>query len=182
MRARQPNWTEWIENPDESKAGFNYYLRKNLITLSEDRSARHLKKTNHNLRLASWLFSKQQTELQPLFHETFYDWVISVYYYAIYHAALALVSSQGYKTKTHSATICFLIANNYHANKNLNKQDINLVAHSLSKEDIEIIGDIKDLRERASYDADAVFEGKLAERVSKNASDFITKIKLLLNK
>ena len=103
-----------------------------------------------------------------------------MYYYAIYHAALALMSKEGFVSKNHSATLCFLIYHHYHLQKALDEEDIRFIASYLDKEDIETIGDSKELRERACYDVHELFERKLAEYIREKAVDFVNKIKALL--
>ena len=54
-----------------------------------------LRRTDHNLTFANWIIEKHKDEIPTVFGgDNFYDWVISIYYYAIYHAALALMSKE----------------------------------------------------------------------------------------
>lgn len=109
-----------------------------------------------------------------------HDWVIGMYYYAIYHAALALMSKEGCASKNHSATLCFLMYHHYHAQKALDKEDVKLIASSLEREDIETLGVSKELREKACYDIHESFEKRLAEQIQEDAVNFANKIKVLL--
>src|SRR3989344_8684715 len=110
---KNPDWKHWLNDWKECKQWLEIYLKKDMLRKSADNSRLHLKKCAHNLNLAQWLSSKHSQELPMLFgDETFYDWVIGIYYYAIYHAALALISKEGYASKSHSATLCFLIYHN----------------------------------------------------------------------
>lgn len=177
----KPDWKIWIENEEECKFWINAYIKKGILRNSEDESKLHLRKTDHNLNLANWILEKHKNEIPEYFgKDTFYDWVIGIYYYAIYHAALALVSKGRYKSKNHSATLCFLIYFHYHKHKVLEKDDVELVAGSLDKEDIEIVGMSKELRERASYNVHSFFEQKLAEQIKEQTVDFVNKIRRLL--
>lgn len=103
-----------------------------------------------------------------------------MYYYAIYHAALALISKEGFTSKNHSATLAFLIHHHYHSKKALEKEDVELIVSSLEKEDIETLGISKELREKACYDVHEMFEKRLAEQIREQAIDFANKIKRLL--
>jgi len=178
---KKPDWRIWMENREECESWLINYIGKKILRKSEDESRLYLRKTNHNLNFANWIFEKHNNEILEIFgEETFYDWIINMYYYAIYHAASTLMSKEGYSSKNHSATLCFLIYHHYHLQKALDKEDVELVASSLDKEDIEIIGDIKELREKACYDIHESFEKRLAEHVREKAVDFVNKIKMLL--
>lgn len=178
---KKPDWKLWMKDKNECKSWLDRYIKKNILRKTKDEAKLYLRKTDHNLNLANWIFEKHRDEVPELFgEETFYDWVISIYYYAIYHAAQALMSREGYKSKNHSATLCFLIYHHYYLQKALNEEDVRLVASSLDKEDIETIGMSKELREKACYDIHESFEQKLAQQIQKNASEFVNKIKSLL--
>jgi len=177
---KKPDWRVWLKNKKECELWLDNYIKKEILRKSLDESKLYLKRTNHNLNLANWIFEKQKEKTEIFKEEAFYDWVINVYYYAIYHAALALVSKEGYVSKNHSATLCFLIYHHFHLEKALDKEDVELVASSLAKEDIETLGFSKELRERACYDIHESFEQKLAVQIREKAINFINKIKLLL--
>ena len=114
---KKPDWKIWMKNKEECKFWLDSYIKKEILKKSKDESRLYLKKTNHNLNLANWLLEKHAGKSGIFIDDTFYDWVINIYYYAIYHAALALASKQGYSSKNHSATLCFLIYHNYHTKK-----------------------------------------------------------------
>lgn len=177
---RKPDWKVWIKSKKECKVWLNNYIKKGLLRKSLEESKLYLRKTDHNLNLANWLKEKHKDEIPEMFgKETFYDWVIDIYYYAIYHAALSLVSKKGYESKNHSATLCFLIYCYYHIKRSIDKRDIELVA-GLNKEDIEMMGRTKEMRERACYDVHEIFEQQLAEETKNKAIEFITKVKKIL--
>ena len=141
----------------------------------------HLRRTDHNLTFANWIIEKHKDEIPAVFGgDNFYDWVINIYYYAIYHAALALISKEGFTSKNHSATLAFLIYRHFHSQRALDREDVELIASSLDREDIETLGVSKELREKARYDVHEMFERKLAEQIREEAVDFANKIKLLL--
>jgi uncharacterized protein (UPF0332 family) len=180
---RKPDWKIWLKDNKECRYWLDNYIKKKILRKSSDESKLHLKKTDHNLNFANWILEKHKDEIPNVFGEdVFYDWVINIYYYAVYHAALALLSLEGYKSKSHSATLCFLIYHNYHMQKSLKEEDIELIASSLSKEDIEIVGTSKELREKACYDVHELFEQTLAQDIKEQAIDFINKIKSIIEK
>src|SRR3989338_4287809 len=178
---RKPDWKLWLKDKRECKFWLDSYVRKNILKKSADESRLYLKRTDHNLTFANWIIEKHKDEIQEAFGgDNFYDWVISIYYYAIYHAALALMSKEGFTSKNHSATLAFLIYHHYHSQKALEKEDVELIASSLDREDIETLGVSKELREKACYDVHELFEKRLAEQIREEAVDFANKIKLLL--
>ena len=87
---------------------------------------------------------------------------------------------EGFTSKNHSATLAFLIYHHYHSQKALEKEEVELIASSLDREDIETLGVSKELREKACYDVHGHFEEKLVEQIREQAVDFANKIKLLL--
>lgn len=177
---KKPNWKIWLKDKKECKSWLNEYIKKGILKKSSNESVLHLKKTDHNLNFANWIFEKHKEKIEIFKDETFYDWIINIYYYAIYHAALAMISKEGYESKNHTATLCFLIYHHYHSQKAFNKEDVELIASSLSKEDIETLGTSKELRERACYDVHESFEQKLADQIREKTINFVNKIKFLL--
>lgn len=177
---KKPDWRIWMDNRKECEMWLNAYLKKGVLRKSDDESKLHIKKAGHNLNFANWIFEKHKDEIPKALNDSFYDWIVNIYYYAIYHAALSLVSKEGYSSKGHSATLCILIYYDYHLKNRISEEDVELVASSLDKEDIETLGDSKELRERASYNVHELFEKKLAEQIREKAVDFINKIKVLL--
>jgi uncharacterized protein (UPF0332 family) len=174
---KKPNWKIWLKDKKECKSWLDTYIRKKILKKVSDESKLHIKRADHNLIFANWIIEKHKDEIPEVLGENFYDWVISIYYYAIYHSALALMSKEGYSSKNHSATLAFLIYHNYHLKKVIKKEDIELIASSLNKEDIEIIGASKELREKACYDVHELFEKRLAEQIREQSVDFANKIK-----
>ena len=178
---RKPDWKLWLRDKEECKSWVDNYTRKRILKRTLDESRLHLRRTDHNLTFANWIIEKHRDEIPEFFGgDNFYDWVISIYYYAIYHAALALMNKEGFTSKNHSATLAFMIFHHYHSQRALEKEDVELIASSLNREDIETIGISKELREKACYDVHESFEKKLAEQIREQAVDFANKIKLLL--
>lgn len=180
---KRPDWIIWIKDKNECKKWLDGYIGRRVLVKTEDESSLSLRKTNHNLNFANWIMEKHKDEIPKLFqNEIFYDWVINIYYYAIYHVASVLMSKEGYKSKSHFATLCYLIYNPRHLKKSVDEKDIKFVAESLDKEDIETIGYSKDLRERASYNIHESFELQLAKNLQEQTINFVNKIRGILER
>jgi uncharacterized protein (UPF0332 family) len=180
---KAPDWKTWMKDKNDCKKWLDLYIAKGILRKSKDDSRLYLRKAEHNLGFANWIKERHKDSIKEFFNnETFYDWVVSIYYYSIYHSALALVSKQGFESKNHSATLCFLIWHNFYVRRNIAFEDVSLIANSLQKEDIESIGHAKEIRERASYNVHDSFEEKLAIQMQKNTIDFLNKIRRLLEK
>jgi uncharacterized protein (UPF0332 family) len=181
---KKPDWKAWLEDTRLCKRWNNLYIKKGILHKQSLKVEDYLKKALHNLDFANWVYEKHKTEIKNLFGEQrFFDWVIVIYYYAIYHAALALVASKNFFSKSHLATLNALILHFYHARK-IKREDVEIVIESISKvlerEDIETIVETKELRERASYEASYEFEESLVEIAKANAIKFIKKVRQIL--
>lgn len=178
---KKPDWKAWIKDKKECRYWLKSYLNKKILRKSSDDSLLYLKKASHNLDFAGWLIEKHNKEIPEIFgKENFYDWIINIYYYAIYHASLALISREGYESKNHLASLSFLTYHHYHLQNSLTEEEIEILAGSLKKEDIEAIGFSKELREKASYNVHESFEKGLAINAQKQAIEFANKIKSIL--
>jgi uncharacterized protein (UPF0332 family) len=176
---KKPDWREWTDKRETCKRWFNGYLRKRILRKDRIGKELYLRKSEHNLNFANWVKEKHIPEIFGA--ERFYDWVISAYYYAVYHGALALISEKGFSSKSHNATLCAVIWFYYHQKRSLHKKDIELIGESIEKEDIETVAKTKSLRERASYDASAKFELNLVENARLNTVNFINKVRSILS-
>lgn len=125
--------------------GVRHYEKKGLIrkeTHAPMLTRSHIEKSLHNLDF-----------VKSLNHQ-FMDWKIVGLYYSVYHAALALISSKGYVSKTHNSTISFL-KNHFSSIKD----DIKLINNLfLSKDEIEFYVRLKEERKKASYSTNIVFK------------------------
>ena len=91
-----------FSNPKVLDSKYNFFLKKGLIVnIGENRDLiyAHMQKSKHNM-----LFYEKNTG-----DHQFNDWLIVVMYYALYHAALALITKKGYSSKNHTASLVFLI-------------------------------------------------------------------------
>lgn len=177
----KPNWKIWMKDKKECKNWLENYKIKKILRVSEDDSKLYMKKAGHNLNFANWIKEQHKTGIKEFFDkETFYDWVVNIYYYSVYHSALALISKEGFESKNHSATLCFLIYYHFHINNSINEDEINLIASSLGEEEIVSLGYSKEMRERASYNVHESFEEKLANQMQEQAVRFVNKIREIL--
>ncbi len=180
---KAPNWKDWMNDKAICNKWLDYYIDKRMIRKSRLAPKDHLHKAQHNIDFANWLTQKHKDELPKLFgNERFYDWVISGYYYSIYHASLALISSKGYESKSHYGTLCVIIWFFHHEMMHLDENDISLIHHSMGREDIEIITETKELRERASYGVSGDFELGLVNKSKENTVYFLNKVREILEK
>jgi len=182
---RRPNWREWMRSRRVCTEWYKYYLKRKILRKSSLNAKQYFKKAIHNLDFTNWIYDKHKDEIPSTFgNERFFDWVIVGYYYSIYHAALALITTKNILSKSHLATLNALIFHFYHETKKLEKEDIEIVAESIGKtleeEDIEIIVQTKSLRERASYNASYEFEESLVTTAKSNAVKFIEKIRAFI--
>lgn len=129
----------------------------------------HIEKAEHNLN-----FIRDNINLG------YSDWCITGCYYAVYHAALALIISRGYHSKSHDATLCLLIREYF--NNGINQEDIFLInKFFLDYLDLVVYVQAKDKREEASYSTKYVFDKKMVQELRIKAISFINKCKLILN-
>lgn len=172
-------WQIWLESTKILNRDFKKYLRKYIIRkieASPSLSKIHINKAFHNLDFANFTVKNQGSINKRVDDETYFDWVIVVSYYAMYHAAMALLYKLGYKAGTHLATICVLCKECL--GKTLEKKDIEDISTilELSEEEIKEIGRAKERREKASYSGSVSFEKHLAEMTLDDARKFINKV------
>ena len=180
MRKESRNkWEIWISNKRELEREFRQYLKKGIIrkiTPNKRLAKSHFNKSFHNLDFANFTLKNQNKINKRIGNETYFDWVVVISYYAMYHSALALLYKSGYKTNNHLATICVLCKK--YLGNGLEKEDIERLTKTLelNKEEIKEIGRAKERREKASYSGSISFEKHLAEITLKDARKFINKI------
>lgn len=176
----KPDWKVWLNDKNECKEWLDKYLQTKVLKESEDNSKLHIIRADKNLIFANWILQKHNEEIPKTLKNSFYNWAITIYYYALYHAALSLVNKKEFSSKSHFATLAFIIYNYYHLQKRIEQKEIALVGELLDKKDIEILGFSKNLREKACYGVSEIFEKSLAEQIKTESIDFINKIKFIL--
>ena len=172
-------WQIWLYDQKLLNSDFKRYCSKQIIlkiSPSLSLSKIHINKSYHNLDFANFTLQNQGNINKRVEDENYYDWIIVISYYAMYHAAMALLYKIGYKASTHLATICTLCKECL--GKTLEKKDIENISLilELSEEQIKEIGRAKDRREKASYSGSISFEKHLAEMTLDDAQKFINKI------
>jgi len=174
-----------IENKEYCRKIFNLFVKKKVIKrINPDLFEKYLNKSLNNLEFGNFVLSEHKYSIKKkLKGKSFYDWCIVVYYYAIYHAVLTLISKAGFESKNHLASISALIYIYYHKRNLLNKEDIQFIIDNfnLKDEEIEFIANSKEMREKASYNVDKSFDLLQAKNLQKKTVDFVNKIKILLN-
>ncbi len=186
MNEEKPKkWQVWLENSKTLNRDFKKYIRLHIVRKIESSASLskiHLDKAYHNLDFANFTVQNQENINKRVDDETYFDWVIVISYYAMYHAAMALLYKMGYKAGTHLATICVLCKECL--GKTLEKRDIWNISSilDLSEEEIKEIGRAKERREKASYSGSVSFEKHLAEMTLDDARKFINKVADILGK
>lgn len=180
---KRKKWQAWLDHPEVLAKDFEKYIKLKIIRKiepSQHLSKIHIDKSFHNLDFANFTLQNQEKINKRIEDETYYDWVIVVTYYAMYHSAIALLYKLGYKAGTHLATICTICKEC--SGKALDREDIENVSVilELSEEEIKEIGRAKERREKASYSGSVSFEKELAEMTMSDARKFINKIADLL--
>lgn len=127
-------------------------IRKQIIDKNEIQG--HIEKSEHNLN-----FIKDNLKLG------YTDWCITGCYYASYHVVLALISTKGYSSKNHLATLCVLIKEFY--KKGIDKEDLELIdSFFVEYQDLTFYVESKQRREDATYSSKRYFDKK-KETISK---------------
>ena len=173
-----------IEDKKYCEMIFKYYLKIKIITKDNPTFfEKHLHKAITNLEFANFLLLEHDYSIkEKLPKNKYYDWCITIYYYSIYHASLALANKLGYNSKNHLATIVTVTLFYYHRKNMLDKDELNLLVEkmNLKREEIDLFLDSKDLREKACYGVDKSFEASQANKLQRRTVDFINKVRLLL--
>ena len=178
------NIQKLIKNKKYCEMVFKKYVKiKVLRETNRKLFEKYLKKGLSNLEFGNFILTEHNYSIkEKLPKKIFYDWCITIYYYSIYHICLALTTKIGYESKSHLATINAIILFYYHKENILKKEDIDFIIEKihLEKEDINLVLDSKDLREKACYGADKLFELSQTKKLQEQTVKFVNKIKFLL--
>lgn len=158
-----------LEDKKYLESKIKSYNEKGLIqkTASQAEVKGHLEKARHNLSFIKEISSE------------FNDWKLIVCYYAIYHAALALITKKGYSSKNHDVTLCLIIKDFY--NSGLSKEDIELL-NMLDTQDLFFYVQSKQKREDAQYSTKIKYETKDVEKIRIKTALFISKAEAIIKK
>jgi uncharacterized protein (UPF0332 family) len=127
----------------------------------------YILKAENNLRFVTDILDKK-----------YFDWALTGCYYACYHAALALILTKGYTSKSHLATLCIILKEFY--KKELTREDIEMLSDFLDYGDVLFYVESKNKREDATYSTRTLFDKKEVERIRIQAAMFVNKIKDIL--
>jgi len=186
---RIPDWKDWLVDSESCASSLSFFEGHHAIMtldreIAEDNLRGHLKKTYHNLDLANRLFEMHiRGEFRFRYGgENFYDWVVTVCYYAMYQAALAALAAVRKTSENHAATICALIHYYLHKKGKLGeKYIISLqLMGSIGKQDVQKLIDVREQRERASYSTSYSTELALAQNALTHARDFVFEVRRIL--
>ncbi|MFH1072441.1 MAG: HEPN domain-containing protein [Nanoarchaeota archaeon] len=168
---RQEDFHELFTNPGQISEKIRQWQKKRIIKSHPPEHSvvlGHLQKSSHNLQFVN--------DVRKLGYA---DWAITGCYYALYHAALALIVKKGFMSKSHDATLLLLIRHYYR--KGITEQDINL-ANILyfTHQEMTFYLDARIKREKASYSSSWIFDAGLVSSMQKETIAFIDKAKQIL--
>lgn len=147
----------------------------------------HIDKARHNIETGSLLMEVSEDEeskkrLKVSTDYIGYDWTISCGYYAMFHAATAALAAIGIKAQSHESLIEGLEYHFVLKEKAIESKDIEKIksAKRLDEKYVNRMWATKSKRNTAQYKADSVIAQKDAERIYKNAIDFVDTIEILI--
>ena len=147
----------------------------------------HIDKARHNIETGSLLIevSKDKESKKRLKVSTDYigyDWTISCGYYAMFHAATAALAAIGIKAQSHESLIEGLEYHFVLKGKAIESKEIEKIrsAKKLDERYVNRMWATKSKRNTAQYRADAVIIQKDAEKIYKNAIDFVDVLESLI--
>jgi uncharacterized protein (UPF0332 family) len=188
-RTRVATWQDWLKNRRLCGESLQYFERRAFIKRLDVQHAKdnvlgHMKKSFHNLSLANQVFeSNQKGQLNTNYSgESFYDWVITISYYAMYQACLAALAAVGKEGENHTAAVCALIYYYVHKQKRLHEQylvSLNTIS-ALANQDVQKLVEKRFEREKASYDTGLTTQLGLAQTALSEAREFVLKIREIL--
>ena len=149
--------------------------------------AYYVDKARHNIETASLFMEasgSKETKKRLKVSEDYigYDWVISCGYYAMFHAATAALAIIGIKAESHESLIEGLEYHFVLKEKAIESEDIEKIksAKRLDEKYVNRMWATKSKRNTAQYKADAVIAQKDAEKIYKNAIDFVDALESLI--
>lgn len=159
-----------IENKEITDEKIKKYKEARIIRMQEkdeNEIQGHFEKAEHNLSFVS-----------DNFKLGYFDWCITGCYYAMYHAAMALILAREYYSKNHDATICILIKEYY---PQITKEDIALInKFYLDYQELLFYIQAKNKREEATYSSKYKFDKKTVDELKLKAILFINKAKEII--
>lgn len=147
----------------------------------------HLDKARHNIETASLLLeasrdmeSKKRLKISADYAG--YDWAISCGYYAMFHAATAVLAVIGIKAESHESLIEGLEYHFVLKERTIETKDIEKFRHAkrLDEKYVNRMWATKSKRNTAQYKADVIIAQKDAEKIYENAIDFVNTLEGLI--
>ena len=187
---RLPTWQDWLQSTNLCERSMKFFEKPKIATIktlskriAQDNVLGHLRKAYHNLDLANKVFDMHEGEASFRYEgENYFDWVITICYYAMYQASLAALAAVRKESETHAATVCALIYYYVHKKKRLGEEhliSLDMIA-ALARQDVQKLVEKKEEREKASYDTSFITQKGLAERALTDAREFVAKIREIL--
>lgn len=187
---RTSTWQDWLRSAELCERSMRFFENPRIAAIkalskriAQDNVLGHLRKAYHNLDLANKVFDLHENESTFRYGgENYFDWVITICYYAMYQASLAALAAVRKEGETHAATVCALIYHYVHKRKRLGEKyliSLDLIA-ALAKQDVQKLVEKKEEREKASYDTSFTTQKGLAERALTDAREFVAKIREIL--
>ena len=108
------------------------------------------------------------------------EWIVITGYYAMYFAALCLISTLGFRSKNHSATL--LVLDEFFVKKKLlSEESLTILKNaSLKKEELEQISEARHKREIAQYSVTKQTTKNIAEKIKIDAYAFVNRVQEIL--
>ena len=148
----------------------------------------YVDKARHNIETGSLLMEVSEDEevkkrLKVRADYIGYDWTISCGYYAMFHAATAALAAIGIKAQSHESLIEGLEYHFVCKEKAIESRDIKKIksAKRLDEKYVNRMWATKSKRNTAQYKADSAIAQKDAEKIYRNAIDFVDTIESLIN-
>jgi len=147
----------------------------------------HVDKARHNIETSSLLMEiskdkESKKKLKVSADYIGYDWTISCGYYAMFHAATAALAAIGIKAQSHESLIEGLEYHFVLKEKAIDSEDVEKIksAKRLDEKYVNRMWATKSKRNTAQYRADSVIVQKDAEKIYRNAIDFVDTIETLI--
>ena len=144
-----------------------------------------LKKTKPNKKLCDEFLEKSRDDLEVaalMFENKKFEWFIIVNYYAMYHAAVALLALVGYKSRNHTCTKIALeeifIKHNKEAIETLEWLDD---SYEIKEELLKAFSEAKNLREQVQYEIKDILP-QLARSEKETTIQFIEEMNEMVNR
>lgn len=140
-----------------------------------------LRKARENLITLNFLYElNSNKEIKKILnvpnYYNSYEWVVITAYYAMYTSALALLAKIGFRSKDHSATL-ILLEEYFVKRKILDNKSFLLIKNAMfCKKELEKLSDARHKREIAQYSVTKKTTKDIAEKIRKDAYDFVNKV------